>query len=134
MLRSSRQGRLSGWIVTNTLSAIVFIFVQLNQFLLNEVWGMGDLMNIKPPKDELDLAAEEFEETYKVFEKAAKRLMAIMDSMNKKRNQELEALSGDSKQVHEFLIQMMDKSGQIGEKCFGIKCVADKEKKFSNPY
>jgi len=90
---------------------------------------MGDLMNIKPPKDELDLAAEEFEETYKVFEKAAKRLMAIMDSMNKKRNQELEALSGNSKQIHEFLIQIMDDKGQIGEKCFGIRCVAEKEKK-----
>ncbi|MCJ2534416.1 MAG: hypothetical protein LN364_04205 [Candidatus Thermoplasmatota archaeon] len=46
-------------------------------------------MNMKPTEDELDLAAEEFEETYKAFGKAAKRLMAIMDSMNKKRNQEL---------------------------------------------
>ena len=27
--------------------------------------SMGDLMNIKPPEDELDLAAEEFEEAYK---------------------------------------------------------------------
>ena len=87
-------------------------------------------MNMKPTEDELDLAAEEFEETYKAFEKAAKKLMAIMDSMNKKRNQELEALSGNSKQIHEFLIQMMDKSGQIGERCFGIKCVADKKNKF----
>ncbi len=90
---------------------------------------MGDLMNIEPREDELDLAAEEFEETYKAFEKAAKKLMAIMDSMNKKRQQELEALSGDSQQTHEFLIQMMDDSGQIGERCFGIKCIAEKEKK-----
>ena len=90
---------------------------------------MGDLMNIIPPEDELDLAAEEFEETYKAFEKAAKKLMAIMDSMNKKRNQELEALSGNSKQIDDFLIQMMDESGQIGEKCFGVKCMAEKEKK-----
>ena len=90
---------------------------------------MGDLMNMKPTEDELDLAAEEFEETYKAFEKAAKRLMAIMDSMNKKRNQELESLSGNSKQIHEFLIQIMDDSGQIGERCFGIKCIAEKEKK-----
>ena len=95
---------------------------------------MGDLMNIKPPEDELDLAAEEFEETYKAFEKAAKKLMAIMDSMNKKRNQELEALSGNSKQIHDFLIQIMDESGQIGEKCFGIKCMADENNKFSKPY
>ena len=90
---------------------------------------MGDLMNIKPPKDELDLAAEEFEETYKAFEKAAKKLMAIMDSMNKKRQQELKSLFGDSQQTYEFLIQMMDDSGQIGEKCFGIRCVADKEER-----
>ena len=90
---------------------------------------MGDLMDMEPTEEELDLAVEEFTKTYKAFEKAAKKLMAIMDSMNKKRNQELKALTGDSKQVHDFLIQIRDESGQIGEKCFGIKCVADKEKK-----
>jgi len=90
---------------------------------------MGDLMNIKPPEDKLDLAAEEFEETYKAFEKAAKRLMAIMESMNRKSNQELESLSGNSKQTHDLLIQIMDDSGQIGEKRFGMKCVAEKEGK-----
>ena len=90
---------------------------------------MGDLMNMKPTEDELDLAAEEFEKTLKAFEKAAKKLMSIMDSMNEKRHQELEALSGDSKQIHDFLIQMMDDSGQVGEKRFGIRCVADKDKK-----
>ena len=87
-------------------------------------------MNMKPTKDELDLAAEEFEETYKAFEKAAKKLMAIMDSINRKRYQELKTLSGDSQQIYEFLIQMMDKSGQIGEKSFGIKCVAEKKNKY----
>ena len=91
--------------------------------------SMGDLMNMKSTEDELDLAAEEFEETYKAFEKAAKRLMAIMESMNRKRNQELESLSGNSKQTHDFLIQIMDESGKIGEKYFGIKCMAEKEKK-----
>jgi len=83
---------------------------------------------MEPTEDELDLAVERFINTYKDFRKAAKKLMAIMDNMNKKRNQELEALSGNSKQVHDFLIQIMDDSGQIGEKCFGIKCMADKEK------
>ena len=91
-------------------------------------------MNMKPTEDELDLAVQGFEKILKVFEKAAKRLMAIMDSMNKKRNQELEALSGNSKQIHDFLIQMMDESGQIGERCFGVKCVADENNKFSKPY
>jgi hypothetical protein len=40
-----------------------------------------------------------------------------------------ESLSGNSKQIHEFLIQIMDDSVQIGEKSFGIKCVAEKEEK-----
>jgi len=40
-----------------------------------------------------------------------------------------EALSRNSEQIHDFLIQIMDESGKIGEKCFGIKCVAEKEKK-----
>jgi len=71
-------------------------------------------MDMEPTEEELDLAVEEFTKTYKAFEKAAKKLMAIMDSMNKKRNQELEALSGNSKQIHDFLIQIMDDSGQIG--------------------
>jgi len=86
-------------------------------------------MNKEPTEDELDLAVETFIDTYKDFEKAAKNLMAIMDSMNKQRHQELEALSGDSQQPHEFLIQIIDESGQIGENCFGIKCVVEKEKK-----
>ncbi|MBE9522214.1 MAG: hypothetical protein IME95_03395 [Proteobacteria bacterium] len=45
-----------------------------------------------------------------------------------KRHQELKALSGDSQQIYEFLIQMMDDKGQIGEKCFGIRCMAEKQK------
>ena len=87
------------------------------------------IMDKELTEDELDLAVERFLNTYKDFRKAAKKLMAIMDSMNRKRYQELKALSGDSKQIHEFLIQIMDDSGQIGEKCFGIRCAADKEEK-----
>ena len=86
-------------------------------------------MDIQPTEEELDLAVEEFEKTLKAFGKAAKKLMAIMDSMNRKRYQELKALSGESQQIHEFLVQIMDESGQIGENCFGIRCVADKEEK-----
>jgi len=94
---------------------------------------MDDLMNIEPTDDELDLAAEELTKTYKAFEKAAKKLIAIMKKINKKRNQELKGLSGDSRQIYDFLIQTMDDSGQIREKCFGLKCVADKKNKHSNP-
>ena len=53
---------------------------------------------------------------------------AIMESINRKRHQELKALSGDSQQIYEFLIQAMDNSGQIGERCFRIRCVAEKQK------
>ena len=90
---------------------------------------MGDLMDMEPTEEELDLAVEEFSKTFKAFEKAAKKLMAIMDSMNEKRHQESKALTGESQRIHEFLIQIMDDSGQVGEKCFGIRCVAEKDKK-----
>ena len=90
---------------------------------------MSDQMNKNPPEDELDIAVERFLNTYKDFRQAAKKLMSIMDSMNEKRHQESKVLIGESQRIHEFLIQMMDESGQIGEKCFGIRCVADKEEK-----
>ena len=85
-------------------------------------------MNKKPTDDQFDSVVYEFIKTYTAFEKAAKKLMSIMDSMNKQKYQELKALSGESQQIHEFLVQIMDESGQIGENCFGIKCVAEKEK------
>jgi len=85
-------------------------------------------MNIKTTEEELDLAVHEFEKTLKAFEKAAKKLMSIMDSMNEKRHQELKALTGESQRIYEFLVQMMDDSGQVGEECFGIKCIAEKKK------
>jgi len=66
---------------------------------------MGDLMDTKPREDELDLAVDEFEKTLKAFEKAAKNLMAIMESINRKRYQELKSLFGESQQTYEFLIQ-----------------------------
>jgi len=86
-------------------------------------------MNTEYTDDELDLAVEEFMKTFNTFKKAAEKLMAIMDSMNKKRRQELEGLSGGNRQIHEFLVQIMDDSGQIGEKRFGIKCLAENEKR-----
>ena len=86
-------------------------------------------MNIKQTKDELDLAVEEFEKTFKAFEKAAKNLMTIMDSKNKKKYEELNALSPEAQKIYQFLIQTTDDSGQIGEKSFGIRCVADEEEK-----
>ena len=82
-----------------------------------------------PTEDELDLAAHKFKTTFKAFEKAAKNLIAILEDMNKKRYQELKAFSGDSQRIHDFLVQIMDDSGRLGETCFGIRCMAEKEKK-----
>jgi len=90
---------------------------------------MGDQMNKNSAEEEFHIAVEKFLNTYNDFEKAANKLMAIMDNMNKKRYQELKALSGESQRIYQFLIQMMDDNGQIGERCFGIRCVAEKEKR-----
>jgi len=85
-------------------------------------------MNMKQAKDELDLAADEFINSFNAFEKSAKKVMAIMDSMRKKNNEGLKPITGKTQQTHKFLIQMMDDSGQIGEKCFGIRCVAEEQR------
>jgi len=86
-------------------------------------------MNRVPTEDELDLAAQEFKKTFKAFEKAAEKLISILEDMNKKRYQGLKALSGDNQKIHDFLVQIMDNSGQLGEKCFAIRCMAEKKKK-----
>ncbi len=43
-------------------------------------------MGRKPTEEELDFETEEFIKTFNGFTKAAKKLMAIMGSINKKRN------------------------------------------------
>lgn len=87
-------------------------------------------MNRETAGDELDLATAEFINTYNSFREAAMNLMAIMDSLVKKNHPKSKGLSGENQQIHEFLIQMLDDKGrQIGEKSFGISCVAGEEKK-----
>ena len=86
-------------------------------------------MNGKIQADELDTATAEFINTFNGFKKAAKKLMAVMDSIREKNFQELRGLPGETQQTHDFLIQMMDDNGQIGGKCFGIRCVAGEEKR-----
>ena len=86
-------------------------------------------MNKKPTDDQFDSVVYEFIKTYTAFEKAAKKLMSIMESMNKKRNQELEALSGESQRIYQLLIQAMDDSGHIKEHPFSISYVTEKEKR-----
>jgi len=90
---------------------------------------MGNITDTELTEEEFEIAVERFLNTYKDFRKVAKKLMAFMEDMNRKMYQELKEISGDNQQIHEFLIQIMDDSGQIGERCFGIKCVAEKEKK-----
>jgi len=86
-------------------------------------------MSRKIQEDELDIAAAEFMNTFNDFKKAAKKLMTVMDSIREKNFQELRGLPGKTQQTHDFLIQMMDDNGQIGGKCFGIRCVAGEEKR-----
>ena len=83
-------------------------------------------MSIKISEDELDLATNEFTKTYKAFEKAAKNLMAIMDSMIKESDQGIHSFFEGQQQIHEFIIQMIDDNGRMGEKSIGIKCEAGK--------
>ena len=85
-------------------------------------------MDSKMIEEELGKAVREFQESFKVFERAAQRLMAIMECMHQERRKELKALSGQTKRMHEFLVQMMDDKGEVVEECFGIKCVSEKEK------
>ena len=41
----------------------------------------------KTQKDELDVAVEEFKQTFNAFKKAAKKLMTVMERIRKKRYQ-----------------------------------------------
>jgi hypothetical protein len=78
--------------------------------------------------NELDLAVSEFKKTSKAFEKAAKNIIAILDKMNKHKYHKSKETSGESKQIQDFLIQIMDDTGKIEEKYFSIKCEIDKDK------
>ena len=75
-------------------------------------------MNIKRLENELDIATSEFLKTYNSFRDAAVKLMNIMNIMRRR----------DGK-VHEFMIQMMDESDHMVEKCFGLQCLAEEDTK-----
>ena len=83
-------------------------------------------MSIKISEDDLDIATNEFVKTYKEFEIAAKNLMAIMDGMIKASDQGKHSFFEGQQQIHEFIIQMIDDKGRIGEKSIGIKCEPEK--------
>ena len=77
-------------------------------------------MIIKSTEDKLEVAAYEFKKAFQSFEKAAKKFLAVTGGMNKEKHQKLKEFSEQTQQVHEFLIQIGDDSGQIGEKVFGL--------------
>ena len=85
-------------------------------------------MDNKRLEHELDIAVRDFQETFKAFENSAQRLMVIMEYMHQERRKELKGLSDQTKRMHEFMVEMMDDSGEVVEKSFGIKCVADEDK------
>jgi len=94
---------------------------------MSMIWEMD--MNLKQTKDELDLAVEEFVRSFNAFKKAAQNLMTIMDRLKKKKSPEFNGSSENNRRIHEFLIQMMDDGGQKENQSFGIKCLADEERK-----
>ena len=79
-------------------------------------------------KDELDVAVEDFKQTFNAFKKAAKKLMTVMERIRKKRHQESESVSEEDQRIYEFLIQIRDDKGRNEEKRFNIKCVGEGQK------
>jgi chromosome segregation ATPase len=64
-------------------------------------------MNIMPTEDELDLAVKEFKKTFRAFEKAAKKLMSILESMNKKKYQESKTCFDEIERIYKFIIKRL---------------------------
>jgi len=77
-------------------------------------------------QDDLDLAFCEFIKTSKAFKKAANKLLAVLEGMDKKKHRKLERNSVETKQIHEFLVQIGEDSPQIEKKCFGLRYVIEK--------
>jgi len=86
-------------------------------------------MIIKSTEDELEVAAYELKKAFQNFEKAARKFLAATGGMNKEKHRKLKEFSEQTQQVHEFLIQIGDDSGQIGEKVFGLRCAIGKRDK-----
>ena len=77
-------------------------------------------------ENELAIATIELKKTLKNFEQAAKKFMTVLDGMGKKKHNKLKEFSEEAQQIHEFLIQIEDDSGQIGAKVFGLRCAIGK--------
>jgi hypothetical protein len=50
---------------------------------------------------------------------------SVSDKDNHKKSKEI---SGESKKIQDFLIQLMDDTGQIGEKCLRIRYEIERDK------
>jgi len=47
---------------------------------------------------------------------------------DKDKHKKSKEISGESKKIQDFLIQIMDDTGRIGEKCFGIRYEIERDK------
>ena len=77
-------------------------------------------------ENELAIATIELKNALKNIEQAAKKFMAVLEGMDKKKHKKLKEFSEQTQQIHEFLIQIEDDSGQIGAKVFGLRCASGK--------
>ena len=83
-------------------------------------------MKRQSAEDELEIAAKELKKAFQNFEKAAQKFLAVMDGMGKRKHRKLKEFSEETRQIHEFLIQMQDQEGAIKEKVFSLKCAIEK--------
>jgi len=77
-------------------------------------------------ENELAIATIELKKALKNFEQAAQKFITVLDGIGKKNHKKLKEFSGEAQQIHEFLIQVEDDSGQLGEKVFGLRCAIGK--------
>ncbi len=75
---------------------------------------------------ELGVDAYKLKKAFKNFEKAAKKYLAVIDGMGKKKHRKLKEFSEQTQQIHEFLIQIEDDSSQLEGKSFGLRCAIGK--------
>ncbi len=85
-------------------------------------------MHGKTTDREFDMATHEFIKTFNAFKKAAKKLMAIMENITKKKDPQSGDHSIKDQRIYEFMIQIMNENSQISEGPFAIQCVANEEK------
>ena len=74
---------------------------------------------------ELDLATDDFINSYNSFKKAATRLMEVMTLMRSNHRKECKNYRGDREAIQEFNIKITDGNGRDITKPIGIKYLID---------